>query len=61
MMKGFQELYDMGLVDKLPQMGCFQSAGCAPMATSFHKGLAIAENVDDPITDITTLSHRRPR
>ncbi len=55
-MKGFQELYDMGLVDKLPQMGCFQSAGCAPMATSFHKGLAIAENVDDPITDITTLA-----
>ena len=55
-MKGFQELHAMGLVDKLPKMGCFQSAGCAPMATSFHKGLEIAENVDDPITDITTLA-----
>lgn len=55
-MKGFQELYDMGLVNKLPKMGCFQSAGCAPMANSFHKGLAVAENVDDPITDITTLA-----
>ena len=55
-MKGFQEMYDMGLVDKLPKMACFQSAGCAPMATSFHKGLDIAENVNDPITDITTLA-----
>lgn len=55
-MKGFQEMHDMGLVDRLPKMACFQSAGCAPMATSFHKGLEIAENVDDPITDITTLA-----
>jgi threonine synthase len=55
-MKGFQEMVDMGLVDKFPKMACFQSAGCAPMASSFHKGLEIAENVDDPITDITTLA-----
>ncbi|NHZ71822.1 MAG: pyridoxal-phosphate dependent enzyme [Aquificales bacterium] len=55
-MKGFQEMHDMGLVDKLPKMACFQSAGCAPMAASFHKGLEIAKNVDDPITDITTLA-----
>jgi threonine synthase len=55
-MKGFQEMFDMGLIDKLPKMACFQSAGCAPMALSFHKSLAVAENVDDPITDITTLA-----
>ncbi len=55
-MKGFQEIYDMGLIERLPKMGCFQSAGCAPMALSFHKGLEKAENVDCPITDITTLA-----
>jgi threonine synthase len=55
-MKGFQEMKDMGLINKLPKMACFQSAGCAPMANSFHKGLEVAENIDDPITDITTLA-----
>ena len=54
--KGFQELREIGLVDKMPKLACFQSSGCAPMANSFHKGLAIAENVDNPVTDITTLA-----
>lgn len=55
-MKGFQELYDRGLVKKLPKLGCFQSSGCAPMARSFHKGLPVAENILNPITNITTLA-----
>ena len=55
-MKGFQEIHDMELINKMPKMACFQSAGCAPMANSFHKGLEFAENVDNPITDITTLA-----
>lgn len=54
--KGFNELKTLGLVDKVPKLGCFQSSGCAPMANSFHKGLRLAENVDNPITDITTLA-----
>lgn len=54
--KGFAELQSLGLVNKIPKLGCFQSSGCAPMANSFHKGLRIAENVDNPITDITTLA-----
>ena len=28
---GFQELYDMGLIDKVPKLGVIQSAGWAPM------------------------------
>jgi len=55
-MKGFTELKEMGLVQKLPKLGCFQAGGCAPMAQSFHKGLRVAENVDAPATDITTLA-----
>ncbi len=54
--KGFAELQALGLVNNIPKLGCFQSGGCAPMANSFHKGLRIAENVDNPITDITTLA-----
>ena len=55
-MKGFGELHEMGLIDALPRLACFQASGCAPMANSFHKGLAVAENVDNPVTDITTLA-----
>ncbi len=59
-MKGFAELKRLGLIDKLPKLGCFQTSGCAPMANSFHKGLAVAENVKEPRTDITTLATGAP-
>ena len=55
-MKGFQELNELGLVNKMPKLACFQSSGCAPMADSFHKRLRIAENIENPVTDITTLA-----
>ncbi|MBK6708938.1 MAG: pyridoxal-phosphate dependent enzyme [Chloroflexi bacterium] len=55
-MKGFAELASAGIVDKVPKLACFQSSGCAPMANSFHKGLQVAENVANPITEITTLA-----
>jgi threonine synthase len=59
-MKGFAELKRLGLVAKLPKLACFQTSGCAPMANSFHKGLAVAENVKEPRTDITTLATGAP-
>ncbi len=59
-MKGFAELKRLGLVEKLPKMGLFQASGCAPMARSFHKGLAVAETVKEPRTDITTLATGAP-
>ena len=55
-MKGFRELKEMGLVDKMPKLACFQVAGCAPMANAFHKGLDVPVDVDNPVTDITTLA-----
>lgn len=58
--KGFEELRDYGLVDKIPKLACFQTSGCAPMAHSFKKDLAVAENVDNPITDIATLATGSP-
>jgi threonine synthase len=58
--KGFKELYDMGLVDRLPKMALIQAAGCAPMANSFKKGLEVAEPVTNPQTIITTVATGYP-
>ena len=55
-MKGFEELNEMGILNKMPKLACFQVSGCAPMAISFQKGLEVAEPVKNPITDITTLA-----
>ena len=54
--KGFEELHAMGLVDKVPKLGCFQVSGCAPMVHAFKKGLDQAEDVWHPDTQIATLA-----
>ncbi len=58
--KGFEELYNMGLIDRLPKLACIQAEGCAPMVNSFKKGLAIAEPVTTPRTLITTVATGYP-
>jgi threonine synthase len=58
--KGFQELYQMGLIDKIPKLAIIQATGCAPMVNSFKAGLAEAENVPDPQTRITTVATGSP-
>jgi len=58
--KGFKELYDLGLVDRLPKLACIQASGCAPMANSFAKGLEVAEPVTNPRTVITTVATGQP-
>jgi threonine synthase len=58
--KGFRELLEMGFVGEMPRLGCFQAAGCAPMAVSFHKGLPVAESVERPSTTIATLATGSP-
>jgi threonine synthase len=58
--QGFQQLYQMGLIDKIPKLAIIQTAGCAPMVNSFHKGLEIAENVENPTSIINVLSTGSP-
>jgi threonine synthase len=58
--KGFKELYEMGLIDRLPRLACIQAAGCAPMVNSFNKGLEVAEPVENPKTLITTVATGYP-
>ncbi len=58
--KGFQELVEMGMVDKMPKLACIQAEGCAPMVWSFQKGLKEAEPVLNPRTRIITLATGSP-
>ncbi|MFO7320383.1 MAG: threonine synthase [Chloroflexota bacterium] len=58
--KGFRELYDVGLVDKMPALGMIQASGCAPMVEAFRRGQRIATPNDNPQTFITTLATGNP-
>lgn len=57
--KGFCELYEMGLIDKLPKLSIIQAAGCAPMVQAFEAGKATADPVV-PKTLITVLATGDP-
>jgi threonine synthase len=58
--KGFQELYQMGFINKMPKLAVIQAAGCAPIVNSFKAGLEEAEDVADPQTRITTVATGSP-
>jgi CheY-like chemotaxis protein len=58
-LKGFEELYKMGLIDRVPKIGVVQVDGCSPMVQAFDAGKAKAEPVV-PETRITILSTGAP-
>jgi len=58
--KGFREMVDFGLVDKLPAFGLVQSTGCAPMVEAFNRGQRVATPIDDGNTIIATLATGDP-
>lgn len=58
--KGFRELRQMGLVDRIPAIAPIQADGCAPMVNSWKKGLEQAEPVTTPRTHIETLATGDP-
>ncbi len=58
--KGFEELIQLGVLDRSPSIGIVQSAGCAPMVQAFNAGQPIAIPVENPQTLIATLSTGRP-
>ncbi len=57
--KGFEELYRMGLTDRVPKIGIVQVTGCAPMVRAFTARQPKAEPVV-PETRITVLSTGDP-
>ena len=58
--KGFHELKQLGLIDRIPRLVPIQAEGCAPMVDSWKKGLEKAEPVLSPKTRIETLATGDP-
>ncbi len=58
--KGFRELRQMGLIDRIPSLALIQADGCAPMVQSFRQGLNTAVPVETPRTRIETLATGDP-
>jgi threonine synthase len=58
-LKGFEELYRMGLIDRVPKIGVVQVAGCSPMSQAFRADQPKAEPVV-PKTRVTVLATGDP-
>ncbi len=57
--QGFKELFNMGLIDRIPKLAIIQAEGCAPMVNAFKAGQEVAEPVI-PETSIIILSTGEP-
>ena len=58
-LKGFTELYDMGLTDRIPKLGIIQTSGCAPMVQAMAADQEMATPVV-PKSRIVVLSTGDP-
>ena len=58
--KGFRELKQLGMIERIPALAPIQADGCAPMVLSWKKGLEKAEPVLAPQTRIETLATGDP-
>jgi threonine synthase len=58
-LKGFTELYEAGIVDRIPKLGVVQAEGCAPMVRSWERGLETSISVE-PETLVTVLATGQP-
>ncbi|HET7377558.1 MAG TPA: pyridoxal-phosphate dependent enzyme, partial [Anaerolineae bacterium] len=58
--RGFEELYQMGFIDRMPKIALIQVEGCAPMVTAFKAGRATPDIVTEPNTHIATLATGNP-
>lgn len=58
--KGFDELLQMGLIDHFPKFGLVQVDGCAPMVHAWKQGKDTAQAVISPRTLIHTLATGAP-
>ncbi len=57
--QGFKEMFDMGLIDRIPKLAIIQAEGCSPMIKAFKAGKETAESVI-PDTRIIILSTGDP-
>jgi len=59
-LKGFYELHDMGLIERIPAIAGTQTVGCSPMARAWKANRDQAKPVESPRTHIATLSTGDP-
>ncbi len=57
--RGFEELFEMGLIDRVPALAVIQAEGCSPMVQAFKAGREVADPVT-PETRIAILSTGDP-
>lgn len=57
--QGFKEMYNMGLINKVPKLAIIQAEGCAPMVHAFKAGKDVANPIV-PDTRIIILSTGDP-
>jgi len=57
--QGFKEMFDMGLINRIPKIAIIQAEGCSPMVQAFNAGKDTAEPVI-PDTRIIILSTGDP-
>ncbi|MBL8089356.1 MAG: pyridoxal-phosphate dependent enzyme [Anaerolineales bacterium] len=57
--QGFKEMYEMGLINKIPKLAIIQADGCAPMVNAFKAGKDVADPIV-PDTRIIILSTGDP-
>jgi len=57
--QGFKELFNMGLINRIPKLAIIQAAGCSPMVNAFKAGKDVAEAII-PETSIIILSTGDP-
>ena len=58
--KGYEELVEMDLVEKVPKIANIQVSGCAPMVDAWKQNKKTADPVDNPKTRIATLATGDP-
>ncbi|HUF39995.1 MAG TPA: pyridoxal-phosphate dependent enzyme [Anaerolineales bacterium] len=58
--KGFDELLAMGLIDRVPKIAILQTEGCSPMVRAWKQGSRTAEPVPSPNSIISTLATGDP-
>jgi threonine synthase len=58
--KGFEELKQMGWIDKIPAIANIQADGCSPMVHAWKQNLEVAEPIRSPRTHISTLATGDP-
>jgi threonine synthase len=49
-LKGFEEFYRIGLIDRIPKLIASQASGCSPIINAFEEGKETIERIPNPHT-----------